>query len=111
MTTIFGKIIKGTLPAEKVYEDDTVIAIKDINPAAPVHLLIMPRKEYKSIQHIPVSEMGVIAHIIEVAQKLAKEFDIDDNYRLLTNNGTDAGQSVFHLHFHLIGGKPLGPIA
>lgn len=109
--TLFGKIIAGELPAEKVYEDETVIAIKDINPAAPVHLLIMPRKEYTSIQHIPKGELSVISHIIEVAQKLAKEFHIDDNYRLLTNNGSDAGQTIFHLHFHLIGGRKLGPMA
>lgn len=111
MTTIFGKIIAGQLPAEKVYEDETVVAIKDINPAAPVHLLIMPKKEYKSLQHIPQSELSVIAHLMQVVQKLAKEFEIEDNYRLLTNNGSDAGQSVFHLHFHLIGGKRLGPMA
>jgi len=111
MATIFGKIIAGEIPAEKVYEDDLVVGIKDINPAAPVHLLIMPKKEYQSLQQIPKNEMSIVAHIMEVVQKLAKEFNVEDNYRVLTNNGSDAGQTIFHLHFHLIGGKKLGPMA
>ena len=111
MSTIFGRIIKGELPAEKVYEDDTVLAIKDINPVAPVHLLIIPKKEYKDIQSVPESELSVLAHIFKVAQLLAERFEIADGYRLITNNGSMAGQAVFHLHFHLIGGRRLGALA
>lgn len=111
MTTIFGKIISGELPAEKVYESNQVLAIKDVHPQAPVHLLILPKKAYKSLQDIPEEELSIIVEIIAVAQKLAKQMGIEDHYRFVTNNGTKAGQSVFHLHFHLIGGKQLGPMA
>jgi len=111
MSTIFGKIIKGDLPADKVYENERIIVIKDINPKAPVHLLLIPKKEYASLQEVPKEDLSIIQEIIHVAQDLAKKFDVADNYRLLTNIGTKAGQSVFHLHFHLIGGKPLGDMA
>jgi len=109
--TIFGKIISGELPCTKVYENDRILAIKDVSPKAPVHILIMPKKEYKSLQDIPAEDLSIVAEIVEVAQKLAQEKGIEDNYRFLTNNGIKAGQSVFHLHFHLIGGKELGPMA
>lgn len=111
MSTIFGKIINGELPAEKVFEDEELIAIKDINPSAPVHLLIIPKKEIKSVQEMTSDERALLPKIVEVAQKLAKEFGVENSYRLLTNHGEDAGQTIFHLHFHLIGGKKLGPMA
>lgn len=111
MSTIFGKIIKGDLPAEKVFESEAVIVIKDIAPKAPVHLLIIPKKEFKDFQSIPKDELSIMQEIADVAQNLAEKFGVADNYRLLTNIGTKAGQSVFHLHFHLIGGKPLGAMA
>ena len=111
MKTIFGKIISGDLPSVKVFENERILAIKDVSPKAPVHVLIMPKKEYKNLQEIPKEDLPVIAEIVEVAQSIAKEMGIEDNYRFLTNNGTKAGQSVFHLHFHLIGGKELGPMA
>lgn len=111
MTTIFGKIIKGELPAEKVFENERILAIKDIHPKAPVHLLIMPKKEIRDLQSLLPEDRGLIAEIIAVAQQLAAEFHIEDGYRLITNNGSDAGQIIFHLHFHLIGGRPLGGMA
>lgn len=111
MSTVFGKIIKGDLPAEKVFESETMIAIKDIAPKAPVHLLIIPKKEYKDFQSIPKEDLSILNEVADVAQTLAEKFDVADNYRLLTNIGTKAGQTVFHLHFHLIGGKPLGAMA
>lgn len=111
MTTIFGKIIKGELPAEKVFENDRILAIKDLYPKAPVHLLIMPKKEIKNLQSLAAEDLGLMAEIISVAQKLAKEFHVEDGYRLITNNGSEAGQIIFHLHFHLIGGRPLGGMA
>lgn len=111
MSTIFSKIIKGDIPADKVFENESLLVIKDINPKAPVHLLIIPKKEYPNLQEVPQEDLSIITEIIEVAQNLAKKFDVADNYRLLTNIGTKAGQSVFHLHFHLIGGKLLGAMA
>lgn len=111
MTTIFGKIIKGELSAEKVFENERILAIKDLYPSAPVHLLIMPKKEIASLQEVQPEDLPLISEIIQVAQSLAKQFGIEKGYRLLTNNGPSAGQSIFHLHFHLIGGRTLGPIA
>ena len=107
MTTIFGKIIKGELPCEKVFENDRILAIKDIYPAAPVHILIMPKKEIPNLQALTKEDFPLIEEIIIVAQKLAIEYDIVDGYRLLTNNGHEAGQTIFHLHFHLLGGRTL----
>lgn len=111
MSTIFGKIIRGELPAEKVYEDEVVLVIKDINPIAPVHLLIIPKKEYKDIQSVPKNDLSKLTHVFKVAQELAEEFEVADGYRLITNNGSMAGQVIFHLHFHLIGGRRLGSLA
>lgn len=110
-TTIFGKIIRGELPAEKVFENERILAIKDIHPAAPVHLLIIPKKEVPNIQSLKGEDLAILQEIVTVAQQLAKEFGIEEGYRLLTNNGPDAGQTIFHLHFHLIGGRPLTHLA
>lgn len=111
MSTVFGKIIRRELPADIVYEDDKVIAIKDIHPVAPVHLLIIPKQEFKDLQHLSKKHLDLMGHIVSIAQELAKEYKIEDNYRFLTNNGEKAGQSVWHLHFHLIGGRRLGLLA
>lgn len=108
--TIFKDIIDKKLPAEIVFENGSIIAIKDKYPIAPVHILIMPKKEISSIQKMKKEDFHLLGEIMEVAQKLAKEYDILDGYRLLTNNGPDAGQTILHLHFHLIGGRRLGPM-
>jgi histidine triad (HIT) family protein len=105
--TIFGKIIAGELPCEKVFENERILAIKDRYPAAPVHILIMPKKEIPNLQALQPEDFPLISEIISVAQKLAKEFEIEDGYRLLSNNGEEAGQTIFHLHFHLLGGRRL----
>lgn len=110
MSTVFGQIIEGKLPSKKVFENERILAIEDIHPVAPVHILIMPKKEIKDIQSLSQEDLKLVGEIIEVAQKIAEEKGVADGYRLLTNNGSDAGQVIFHLHFHLIGGKPLGPI-
>ena|SRR5579872_3065571 len=107
MTTVFGKIIEGKLPCKKVFENAHVIAFKDIAPVAPVHILIMPKKEIPDLQSLKSEDFFLIQEVILAAQKLAEEFDITDGYRLLTNSGVEAGQTVFHLHFHLIGGRRL----
>lgn len=111
MTTIFGKIIKGEIPADKVFENERIIAIKDINPVAPVHILIMPKKEIQDMQSLSEEDLKLVGEIVQVAQSLAVRFNITDGYRLTTNNGASAGQVVYHLHFHLIGGRKLGPLA
>ncbi len=107
MSTIFGKIINGELPAEKVFENERILAIKDLHPVAPVHLLIMPKKEIPDIQSLTPEDFSLLEEIVQVAQQLAIEFGIQDGYRLLTNNGPLAGQTIYHLHFHLIGGRAL----
>lgn len=106
--TVFSRIIKRELPAEIVFENENIIAIKDIAPHAPVHLLIMPKKAFADLQSVPPEDLHLIGEVVEVAQKLAEEFGIADGYRLLTNCGAPAGQTVFHLHFHLLGGRSLG---
>jgi len=106
--TVFAKIIRGELPATIVFESDTVMAIKDIAPRAPVHFLIFPKKPFQDLQSVPAEEMSIITDCFQVAQKLAEEFGIADAYRVIVNNGVKAGQSVFHLHFHLLGGRRLG---
>ena len=111
MSTIFGKIINGSLPAVKVHETDQILAIEDAHPIAPVHILIIPKKRYDNLQAVPPEDLPILTDIVAIAQKLAEEMGIVDNYRFLTNNGARAGQSIFHLHFHLIGGKKLGPMA
>jgi histidine triad (HIT) family protein len=111
MTTVFGKIIQGKLPCKKVFENDRILAIEDLHPVAPVHILIMPKKEIPNIQSIEPHDLPLIGEIVEVAQKIAIEKGVAGGYRLLTNNGPDSGQMIFHLHFHLIGGRPLGKMA
>jgi histidine triad (HIT) family protein len=108
MSTIFGKIVTGEIPSEKVYENDFLVVIKDIAPVAPVHLLIIPRKEIPDLQSLHEEDLPLMAEVVRVAQELAREYGVETGYRLLTNNGVSAGQSIFHLHFHLIGGRPLG---
>lgn len=110
MESIFSKIIRKEIPADIVFENDKIIAIKDIHPVAPVHLLIIPKVEYKDLQSIPPEDLIILGEVGHVAQLLAKQFDITQGYRLLSNNGSAAGQTVFHLHFHLIGGRHLGAL-
>ncbi len=107
MVTIFEKIINREIPATILYEDDLVIAIKDKFPKAPIHLLIISKKVIPSFQQIEKEDLPIIAKMIEVTQKLAKEFKIEKSYRLITNIGKSSGQSIFHLHFHLLGGMTL----
>ncbi len=107
MTTVFGKIIKGELPCKKVFENERILAIEDIAPVAPVHILIMPKKEIPNLQAVQPEDLPLIAEIVQITQKLADEYNLEDGYRFLTNNGPDGGQMIDHLHFHLIGGRRL----
>jgi histidine triad (HIT) family protein len=111
MTTLFTKIINGEVPAEKIFENDRILVIKDIKPVASVHLLIISKKEIPNLQSVSSLDLPLISEIISIAQEMAIKFEITDCYRLTTNNGLDAGQTIFHLHFHLIGGRQLGAIA
>ncbi len=111
MTTIFTKIINGDIPGDIVYRDDKVVAFKDINPQAPVHILIVPVKEIPSIKEATEEDEAVLGHMMYVARLIAEEQGVaKSGYRLIINNGENAHQEVFHLHMHLLGGRPLGPI-
>lgn len=111
MTTIFGEIIKGNVPSEKIFENEHLIAIHDLYPQAPIHILIIPKKEIKDFQSLAQEDFPLLEQIAKAAQHLAQQFEIEEGYRLLTNNGSQAGQTIFHLHFHLIGGRRLGSMA
>ena len=105
---LFCKIIAGEIPSEKVYEDDEVLAFKDINPMAPVHILIIPKEHIDGADELNDSNAAVTAKIFAVASKLAKELKLINGFRIVTNVGKDGGQTVRHLHFHLLGGAKLG---
>ncbi len=105
---LFCKIVKGKIPSNKVYEDETVLAFHDIDPQAPVHVLIVPKKHIKSVADTKESDFDIYARIFSVAKKLAEEFGMRSGYRIVANTGKDGGQAVDHLHFHLLGGRSLG---
>jgi histidine triad (HIT) family protein len=105
---IFCSIIEGKIRSQKVYEDEHVFAFKDISPEAPIHVLIIPKLHISSINELKEENIYVISHIYSATQKIAKEFGIaDSGYRVVSNCGKDAGQTVYHIHFHLLGGRSL----
>ena len=107
---IFCKIIKGEIPSEKVYEDDEILAFKDINPAAPIHILVIPKKHISTLMEINDEDMHLMGKIMKTIQKIAKEQNVaESGFRLIANCGPDSGQEVMHIHFHLLAGKKLGP--
>lgn len=108
MDCVFCKIVSGEIPSNKVYEDDSVVAFYDLEPQAPVHVLIIPKVHIASVNDIDAENSSVVAHIFEVARKIAEEKGLDDGYRIVTNCGDCAGQTVKHLHFHLMGGRDFG---
>ena len=108
MDCIFCKIAAGEIPSTKVYEDETVVAFNDLDPQAPVHVLIIPKEHIASAAEINESNSAVVAHIFEVAAKIAAEKGLKDGFRIVNNCGDSAGQSVKHLHFHLMGGRDFG---
>ncbi len=107
MDCLFCKIINGDIPCSKIYEDDLVLAFNDIDPQAPVHFLVIPKTHIKSVDEINSTNSATVAHIFEVIAKLAKELELVDGYRVVTNCGKDGGQSVEHLHFHILGKRSL----
>lgn len=104
--TIFTKVINKEIPADIVYEDDMSLAFRDINPQAPVHILIIPKKPLAMINDAEDSDQEMLGHLILVAKKVAEMEGVADAYRLVLNNGAGAGQLVFHMHFHLMAGRP-----
>ncbi len=107
MDCLFCKIVAGDIPSTKVYEDEYVYAFRDINPQAPTHILVIPKAHIGSVAEITAENSGVVAHIFEVIPQIAAAEGLAKGYRVVSNCGADAGQTVFHLHFHILGGKAL----
>ena len=105
--TIFKKIIDREIPAQIVYEDDRCLAFRDVAPQAPVHVLVIPKKEIASLNDLEDGDAELIAHIYLVIRDLARDLKLEGGYRVVMNSGRDGGQSVDHLHFHLLGGRQL----
>ena len=103
--TLFSKIIDREIPADIVYEDDLCLAFRDINPQAPVHILIIPKKSLAQLNDSTDEDQPLLGHMLLAADRIAAEEGIGDAYRLVVNNGAAAGQSVFHLHIHILGGR------
>lgn len=107
---IFCKIIKGEIPSEKVYEDEEILAFKDINPATPIHVLVIPKKHISTLMEIGQEDSELMAKNMQAIQKVAKQLGVDKSgFRLIANCGPDSGQEVMHIHFHLLAGKKMGP--
>ena len=102
---LFCKIIAGEIPSKKIYEDDTVYVFEDIAPTAPIHYLLIPKQHISKLDEVNADNSAVIAHIYEVIAKLATALDLKDGFRVVSNCGEQAGQSVFHIHFHLLSGR------
>tara|TARA_B100000927_G_C16365091_1_gene429121 strand:- start:341 stop:682 length:342 start_codon:yes stop_codon:yes gene_type:complete len=105
--TLFEKIINKEIPADIIFEDDISIVIKDINPQAPTHLLIIPKKVIPKLSDASRDDIDILGHLMLVAGEIASKLKLDDTFRLVVNNGAKAGQSVFHLHLHLLSGRAL----
>ena len=104
---LFCKIVAGTIPSTKVYEDDSILAFRDINPQAPVHVLVIPKVHIQDTDGVTAENSAVVAHIFEVIPQIAKAEGLANGYRVISNCGPDSGQMVPHLHFHVLGGKAL----
>jgi histidine triad (HIT) family protein len=107
METIFTKIINKEMPADIIYEDELALVFKDIQPQAPTHLLIIPKKPIPKLSDASPEDQELLGHLMLVAGEVSRMLELDDTFRLVTNNGANAGQSVFHLHLHLLSGRSL----
>jgi histidine triad (HIT) family protein len=107
MNTIFGKIIEREIPATIVYEDERCLAFRDINPQAPTHVLLIPKKEIPRLVDATEQDEALLGHLMLAAGKVARQLGAGDAFRLVINNGEDVGQSVFHLHMHILGGRKM----
>lgn len=108
MDCIFCKIVNGDIPSNKVYEDDTVLAFHDIAPQMPVHVIVIPKIHIDSALSVNAENSAVIGHIFEVIPKIAKDLGLENGFRIINNCGKDGGQTVGHIHFHILGGRTLG---
>ena len=106
MSTIFGKIIRREIPADIVYEDDRALAFRDINPVAPTHILVIPKREIVNVGSSEADDNALMGHLMQVCRLVAEQEGLSD-FRVVTNSGAGAGQSVFHLHLHVLGGRPM----
>ena len=107
MDCVFCKIAKGEIPSKKAYEDDQILAFYDLDPQAPVHILLIPKAHIASANELTEENSAVVSHILLTAAKLAKELGLEKGYRIVNNCGEDGGQTVQHLHFHLLGGRSM----
>jgi histidine triad (HIT) family protein len=107
LTTLFGKIAKREIPADIVYEDDLCLAFRDINPQAPTHVLLIPKQEIDKLSSARSDDQALLGHLMLAAGKVARQLGVADAFRLVVNNGAQAGQSVFHLHLHILAGRKL----
>ena len=105
--SLFTKIKNKEIPGNVIYEDDKCFALEDINPQAPVHILIIPHKEIAKISDSTIEDKELLGHLLLVSKTIAQKYELENNYRLVINNGAGAGQSVFHIHVHLMGGRSL----
>ena len=106
---IFCKIASGTIPAEKVFENEHVVAFNDISPKAPVHVLIIPKEHYASLNELPADGLNEMVHVFDAVRQIAAKTGVaKDGYRVIVNTNRNAGQEVFHLHVHIMGGRPMG---
>ena len=103
--TIFGKIVSGEIASEFIYEDEHCVAINDINPAAPVHVLVIPKRGIPRLVDAEADDQALLGHLMLAAGKVARQLGVDDAFRLIVNNGAGAGQTVFHLHLHILAGR------
>lgn len=104
--SIFAKIIRREIPADIIYEDDLCLAFRDVNPRAPVHVLVVPKKALSQLSSAADEDRSLLGHLLLAANRIAGELGVGDAYRLVVNNGTGAGQTVFHLHVHILAGRP-----
>ena len=104
---LFCKIVKGEIPSTKVYEDESILAFRDINPMAPTHILVIPKTHIPSVDGVTAENSAIVAKIFEVIPRIAAAEGLQGGYRVVSNCGSDAGQTVPHLHFHILGGKTL----
>ncbi|WP_186538834.1 histidine triad nucleotide-binding protein [Dulcicalothrix desertica] len=106
--TIFGKIIRREIPADIVYEDDLALAFRDVNPQAPVHILVIPKKPIPKLSDAQSDDTELLGHLLQTVKKVAENEKLTNGYRVVINTGNDGGQTVFHMHLHILGGRPLG---
>jgi histidine triad (HIT) family protein len=105
--TVFDKIIRREIPADIVYEDDVVLAFKDINPQAPVHVLVIPKEPIAKLGDAGQQHQQLLGHLLLTAKEVATKMELEQGYRLVINNGDEGGQTVYHLHVHILGGRPM----